>query len=87
MGLMTMQMSGSGLWSVPSEHLPGLVVLVVIGPAVWIALSGCRALAAGGGSRAGGLDQAFRRSVLHGQGGAFRYPGEALVRAAIIPTR
>jgi hypothetical protein len=46
---MTMSMTGSnGLLSVPTEHLPGLVVLVVISPVVWILISGCRSLAAGG---------------------------------------
>ncbi len=44
---MVMQMTGSnGLLSVPDEHLPGLVVLVLIGPVVWLALSALRALAA-----------------------------------------
>ena len=43
---MVMQMTGSnGVLSVPDEHLPGLVVLVLIGPVVWLALSGLRALA------------------------------------------
>ncbi len=42
-----MQMSGSGgVLSVPHEHLPGLVALVLIGPVVWMALAGLRALSA-----------------------------------------
>jgi len=43
---MEMQMSGSsGVLSVPDEHLPGLVALVLIGPVIWMALAGFRALA------------------------------------------
>jgi hypothetical protein len=43
---MVMQMSGSnGVFSVPDEHLPGLIALVLIGPVVWMALAGLRALA------------------------------------------
>ncbi len=42
---MVMQMTGSGgVMSVPNEHLPGLIALVLIGPAVWLALAGLRAL-------------------------------------------
>jgi hypothetical protein len=42
---MVMQMTGSnGVLSVPSEHLPGLIALVLIGPAIWVALAGLRAL-------------------------------------------
>ena len=42
-----MQMSGSnGVLSVPSEHLPGLVVLILVGPLVWLALAGLRTLEA-----------------------------------------
>ncbi len=44
---MVMQMTGSnGVLSVPNEHLPGLYALVLIGPVVWMALAGLRALAA-----------------------------------------
>jgi hypothetical protein len=42
---MVMQMTGSsGVLSVPGEHLPGLIALVLLGPAVWLALAGLRAL-------------------------------------------
>ncbi len=42
---MVMQMTGSnGVLSVPDEHLPGLVVLILIGPVVWLALAGLRGL-------------------------------------------
>ena len=35
-----MQMTGSnGVLSVPSEHLPGLVALVLVGPLIWLALA------------------------------------------------
>src|ERR1700722_17997788 len=44
---LAMQMTGSsGVLSVPDEHLPGLIALVLIGPAVWMALPALRALAA-----------------------------------------
>ena len=44
---MVMQMTGSnGVLSVPNEHLPGLYALVLVGPVVWMALAGLRALAA-----------------------------------------
>jgi hypothetical protein len=40
---MVMQMAGSnGVLSVPSEHLPGLVVLILVGPVVWLAAAGLR---------------------------------------------
>jgi hypothetical protein len=39
------QMTGSnGVLSVPDERLPTLVVLIVVGPVVWRALAGLRAL-------------------------------------------
>jgi hypothetical protein len=42
---MVMHMTGSnGVLSVPTEHLPGLVALVLVGPVVWMTLSGLRAL-------------------------------------------
>lgn len=42
-----MQMSGSGgMLSVPDEHLPGLIALVLIGPVIWMVLAGLRALSA-----------------------------------------
>jgi hypothetical protein len=46
---MVMQMTGSnGVLSVPDEHLPGLVVLILVGPVVWLALAGLRTLEARG---------------------------------------
>src|SRR5476649_1316395 len=45
-GPMTGPMTGSnGLLSVPTEHLPGLVALVVLTPALWVGLWALRALA------------------------------------------
>lgn len=42
---MVMQMSGSGgVLSVPDEHLPGLIALVLLGPVIWLALAGLRSL-------------------------------------------
>jgi hypothetical protein len=84
---MVMHMSGSGgVLSVPDEHLPGLIVLVLIGPAVWLALAGLRALAA---RRVGWAGRLIHRID------ALAFPAKAvlvgtlvgaLVHAAIVPT-
>ncbi len=51
--MLAMTMSGSnGIFSVPSEHRPGLVVLVVIAPVLWLALSALRARARAGSAPA-----------------------------------
>jgi hypothetical protein len=43
--MVAMQMTGSsGILSVPSEHIAGLVVLVTVLPAVWVALWGLRSV-------------------------------------------
>jgi hypothetical protein len=66
---MVMQMSGSsGVLSLPDEHLPGLIALVLIGlvliglvligPVVWMALAGLHSLAA---RRLGWADRAQKR--------------------------
>ncbi len=82
-----MQMTGSnGVLSVPDEHLPGLVVLILIGPVVWLALAGLRALSArrvGWAQRAQGRLDAlgFAAKVV-----LFGTLVGALVHAAIVPT-
>jgi hypothetical protein len=84
---MVMQMSGSsGVLSVPDEHLPGLIALVLIGPVVWMALAGLRALSArqvgwarGGQARLDGLP--FAAKVV-----LFGTLVGALVHAVIVPT-
>ncbi|HEX4127985.1 MAG TPA: hypothetical protein VHX67_10440 [Acidimicrobiales bacterium] len=84
---MVMQMSGSsGVLSVPDEHLPGLIALVLIGPVVWMALAGLRSLAA---RRVGWADRAQQR--LDGLPFAakvvlFGTLVGALVHAVIVPT-
>jgi hypothetical protein len=84
---MVMQMTGSnGLLSVPDEHLPGLVVLVLIGPVVWLALSALRALAA---RQVPWARRAQSRLDAIGFAGRFALFGclvGALVHAAIVPT-
>ena len=84
---LAMQMTGSsGVLSVPDEHLPGFIALVLIGPVVWMALAGLRALAS---RRVGWADRAQVRLdrlpfaakvVLFGT-----FIG-AVVHAAIVPT-
>jgi hypothetical protein len=84
---MVMQMSGSnGVLSVPTEHEPGLVVLIFVGPLLWLALAGLRTLEARGVGWA-------RRA--QGRLDALPFAGKvallgtllgALVHAAIVPT-
>src|ERR1700685_464560 len=83
---MTMQMTGAnGILSVPSEHLPGLIVLVVVTPALWIALSLCRTVAAGGGVRTGAFLRRLDRLSFTAKGALFGMRRGALVHAAIVP--
>ena len=82
-----MQMTGAnGVLSVPDEHLPGLIVLILIGPVVWLALAGLRAFATrrvGWAQRAQGRLDAlgFAAKVV-----LFGTLAGALVHAAIVPT-
>jgi hypothetical protein len=84
---MVMQMTGSGgVFSVPNEHLPGLIALVLIGPAVWVALAGLRALDA---RRVPWASQAQRRLDALPFAGKVVLLGTlvgALVHAVIVPT-
>ena len=82
-----MQMTGSnGLLSVPNEHLPGLVVLVLVGPVVWLSLAGLRALQV---RRVGWAQRAQRRLdglPFAGKVVLFGTLVGALVHAVIVPT-
>ena len=82
-----MQMTGSnGVLSVPDEHLPGLVVLILIGPVVWLALAGLRTLdthGVGWAQRAQGRLDAL---PFAGKVVLFGTLVGALVHAVIVPT-
>jgi hypothetical protein len=84
---LAMQMTGSsGVLSVPNEHLPGLIALVLIGPLVWIALAGLRALAA---RRVGWADRSqvrLDRLPFAAKVVLFGSLVGALVHAVIVPT-
>jgi hypothetical protein len=84
---MVMQMTGSnGVLSVPDEHLPGLVVLILVGPVVWLALGGLRSLEA---RRVGWAERAQRRLdalPFAGKVVLFGTLVGALVHAVIVPT-
>jgi hypothetical protein len=84
---MVMQMTGSGgVLSVPNEHLPGLIALVLIGPAVWLALAGLRALDA---RHVPWAERAQRRLDALPFAGKVMLLGTlvgALVHAVIVPT-
>ena len=84
---MVMQMSGSGgVLSVPDEHLPGLIALVLVGPVVWMALAGLRALAA---RRVGWADRAqvrLDRLPFAAKVVLFGTLVGAVVHAVIVPT-
>ena len=82
-----MQMTGSnGVLSVPNEHLPGLVVADPVGPVVWLALAGLRALETrrvGWAQRAQGRLDAL---PFAGKIVLFGTLVGALVHAVIVPT-
>ncbi len=84
---MVMQMTGSGgVLSVPNEHLPGLIALVLVGPAVWVALAGLRALDA---RQVGWAQRAQHRLDALPFAGKIVLLGTlvgALVHAVIVPT-
>jgi hypothetical protein len=84
---MVMQMSGSGgVLSMPAEHLPGLIALVLIGPVVWMARRpALRSLSA---RRVGWADRAQQRLDRLPFGAKvvrFATLVRALVRAVIVP--
>ena len=84
---MVMHMTGSnGVLSVPNEHLPGLVALIVVGPVVWLALAGLRTLdtrRVGWAQRAQGRLDAL---PFVGKIVVFATLVGALVHAVIVPT-
>ena len=80
-------MSGSnGIFSVPSEHLPGLVVLVVVSPLLWVTLSTLRSMARAGSARASRLLKRYDALSFTAKAVLFATLVGALVHAAIIPT-
>lgn len=82
-----MQMTGSnGILSVPSEHLPGLVALVVLTPALWVALSGARALAGRDIAWAAGFVRRVDALSFTAKAALFACLVGAVVHAAIVPT-
>jgi hypothetical protein len=81
-----MQMTGSGgIFSVPSEHLAGLIALVALAPALWFALSALRALDRRQVAWAGGLLRRFDRLSLTAKVVLFAALAGAVVHAAIVP--
>ena len=80
-------MTGSnGIFSVPSEHLPGLVALVVLSPLLWITLSVLRAKAHAGSARALRLLDRYDALSFTAKAVLFATLVGAVVHAAIIPT-
>ena len=80
-------MSGSnGILSVPSEHLPGLIVLVVVSPLLWVTLSTLRSMARAGSARASQLLKRYDALSFTAKAVLFATLVGALVHAAIIPT-
>src|ERR1700722_12793911 len=85
--MLAMQMTGSnGVLSVPSEHLPGLVALVVLTPLLWVILSGLRARAQAGSTPAVGVLDRFDGLSFTAKAVLFATLVGAVVHAAIIPT-
>ena len=82
-----MHMTGSNsVLSVPTEHLPGLIVLVILIPVIWMALCGVRALASHGSRRAKDLLRRFDGLTFSAKAVLFAALVGALVHAAIVPT-
>jgi hypothetical protein len=84
---MVMQMTGSnGVLSVPNEHLPGLVALVLVGPVALLALACLRALAAGGVPRAVRVSRRLHAFPFAARVALFATLVGAVVHAVIVPT-
>jgi hypothetical protein len=82
-----MTMTGSnGILSVPSEHLPGVVVLAVLTPTLWVLLAGCRALAAAGVAPAVAVVRRCDGLTFTAKAVVFASLVGALVHGAIVPT-
>src|ERR1700735_978591 len=85
--MLGMQMSGSnGIFSVPSEHLPGLVALVVLPLLLWVTLSTLRAIAHAGSAPAFRLLDRYDGLSFTAKAVLFGTLVGAVVHAAIIPT-
>ena len=84
---MTMQMTGSnGVLSIPSEHLPGLVALVVVLLVVFLAIVGCRALGNRNVGWAATLGQRLDELPIAAKTALFALLVGAIVHAALVPT-
>jgi hypothetical protein len=84
---MVMQMTGSnGVLSVPSEHLPGLIALVLLGPVTWLALACLRGLAARGVGWAVSGSRRLHALPFAAQVALFAMLVGAVVHAVIVPT-
>jgi hypothetical protein len=82
-----MQMSGSnGVFSVPSEHLPGLVALVILPPLLWVTLSFVRAQAGAGAAWALRILDRYEDLSFTAKAVLFATLVGAVVHAAIVPT-
>jgi hypothetical protein len=80
-------MTGSdGVLSIPSEHLPGFVALVVLPSVIWLALGAVRALAARNHQWAVRLVGHFDRLGFTAKAVLFASLVGAAVHAAIVPT-
>jgi hypothetical protein len=86
-GPTTMHMTGSGgILSVPSEHLPGLIALVLLPPVLWVSLWALRSLAARHVPWAASVVRRFDALCFTAKVALFATLVGALVHAAIIPT-
>jgi hypothetical protein len=85
--MLAMQMTGSnGVFSVPTEHIPGLVVLVVLPVFIWIALFCLRSLAARQVSWASAFVARLEDLSFTGKAVLCACLFGAFVHAAIVPT-
>jgi hypothetical protein len=85
--VIAMQMTGSnGIFSVPSEHFPGLVALVLVLPVLWVGLSALRALARHGAPRTERILARYDGLSFTAKAVIFAALVGAVVHAAIVPT-
>jgi hypothetical protein len=84
---MGMQMTGSnGLLSVPSEHWPGLVALILFPLVAWLAIAAIRAGSSRGFKPAGALQRRIDATSFVGRVALLAMLVGAAVHAAIVPT-